>query len=89
VREAPFLGISTINIGSRQFRRGDAKSIKNFDVFNGKQLDKVIEKHWGKSFHADNSFGAGQSAKKFTKILNGKKIWELSLQKTFFETSNN
>ena len=89
VREAPFLGISTINIGSRQFRRGDAKSIKNFDVFNNEQLDKVIEKHWGKSFHADNSFGTGQSAKKFTKILNSKKIWELSLQKTFFETSNN
>ena len=89
VREAPFLGISTINIGSRQFRRGDAKSIKNFDVFNNEQLDKVIEKHWGKSFHADNSFGTGQSAKKFTKILNSKKIWELSLQKAFFDTSNN
>ena len=89
VREAPFLGISTINIGSRQFRRGDAKSIKNFDIFNDEQLDKVIEKQWGKSFHTDNSFGTGQSAKKFTKILNSKKIWELSLQKVFFEVSNN
>ena len=87
VREAPFLGIPSINIGSRQFRRGEAKSIKNFDVLKTKQLDKVVETQWGKRFKTDNSFGTGQSAKKFTKILNNKKIWELNLQKTFFETS--
>ena len=89
VREAPFLGVSTINIGSRQFRRGEAKSITNFDVFKDNQLDKTIENHWGKRFHADNSFGTGQSTKKFTKILNSKKIWELNLQKKFFEASTN
>ena len=87
VREAPFLGIPSINIGSRQFRRGEAKSIKNFDVLKTKQLDKVVETQWGKRFQTDNSFGTGQSAKKFTKILNNKKIWELNLQKTFFESS--
>ena len=88
VREAPFLGVSSINIGSRQFKRGGAKSIKNFDVFKNGQLDKLVEKQWGKRFEPDHSFGTGQSAKKFTKILNEKKIWELNLQKTFFETSN-
>ena len=88
VREAPFLGVSSINIGSRQFKRGGAKSIKNFDVFKNKQLDRLVEKQWGKRFRADNSFGTGQSAKKFIKILNDKKIWKLHLQKTFFETSN-
>ena len=88
VREAPFLGIPSINIGSRQFRRGEAKSIKNVDVFKNKHLDKVVESLWGKRFLTDNSFGTGQSAKKFAKILKEKKIWELNLQKTFFETSN-
>ncbi len=88
VREAPFLGISSINIGSRQFKRGGAKSIKNFDVFKNKQLDRLVEKQWGKRFRGDNSFGTGQSVKKFIKILNDKKIWNLHLQKTFFETSN-
>ena len=88
VREAPFLGISSINIGSRQFKRGGARSIKNFDVFKDGQLDKLVEQQWGKRFEPDKSFGTGQSAKKFTKILSDKKIWELNLQKTFFETSN-
>ena len=88
VREAPFLGISSINIGSRQFKRGGARSIKNFDVFKDGQLDKLVEQRWGKRFEPDKSFGTGESAKKFTKILSDKKIWELNLQKTFFETSN-
>ena len=87
VREAPFLGVPSINIGSRQFRRAGAKSIKNVDVFKNKNIDKLVESLWGKRFPTDNSFGTGQSAKKFTKILKNKKIWELSLQKTFFETS--
>ena len=52
-----------------------------------KHLDKVVESLWGKRFLTDNSFGTGQSAKKFTKILKDKKIWELNLQKTFFENS--
>jgi len=87
VREAPFLGIPSINIGSRQFRRAEAKSIKNVDVFKNKNLDKLVESLWGKRFSTDNSFGTGQSAKKFTKILKDKKIWKLNLQKAFFETS--
>ena len=66
----------------------NANQIKNFDVFKNGQLDKLVEKQWGKRFDPDHSFGTGQSAKKFTKILNDKKIWELNLQKTFFETSN-
>ena len=57
------------------------------DVFKNNDLDKVVENLWGKRFPTDNSFGNGQSAKKFTKILKNKKIWELNLQKTFFETS--
>ena len=65
-----------------------AKSIKNFNVFKDRQLDKLVENQWGKRFEPDNSFGTGQSANKFTKILNEKKIWELNLQKTFFETSS-
>ena len=88
VREAPFLGVSSINIGSRQFKRGGAKSIKNFDVFKNGQLERLVEKQWGKRFDPDHSFGTGHSAKKFTKILNEQKIWELNLQKTFFETSS-
>ena len=87
VREAPFLGIPSINIGSRQFRRAEAKSIKNVNVFKNKNIDKLVESVWGKRFPTDNSFGTGQSAKKFTKILKEKKIWTLNLQKAFFETS--
>ena len=87
VREAPFLGVPSINIGSRQFRRAEAKSIKNVDVFKNKNFDKLVESLWGRRFPTDNSFGTGQSAKKFTKILKDKKIWKLNLQKAFFETS--
>ena len=34
IYEAPMLGVPTINIGSRQFRRSKIKAIKNFEIEN-------------------------------------------------------
>ena len=87
VREAPFLGTPSINIGSRQKNRSFSKSVSNYSYQNDASLDKLIEKKWGDKHLSDKSFGSGNSSKKFIKILDQKKIWSLKTQKTFFEKS--
>ena len=87
VREAPFLGTPSINIGSRQKNRSFSKSVTNYSYQNDPSLDKLIEKKWGNKHLSDKSFGSGNSSKKFIKVLDQKKVWSLKTQKTFFEKS--
>ena len=85
VREAPFLGVPSVNIGSRQKNRSFANSVTNYSHQNKIPLDVIITKKWGTKHGPDKSFGSGNSSKRFVKILKQKKIWSLKTQKTFFE----
>lgn len=82
VREAPFYGIPSINIGSRQNNRAKAKSILNTnnsveDIFDAIQnvRSSKIEKHF--------EFGSGQSDKLFYELLKDDKTWNIAHQKPF------
>ncbi len=84
VIEAPFYGIPTINIGSRQNLRSDGKSIINCK-HNSKKLEKLINHFFTKKFKKNNDYGKGNSDKKITYILKNKKIWKTPLQKQLSE----
>lgn len=89
VREAPFLGITSIDIGSRQKRRSYAKSIVPFDPEVGSdRLNQLIVENWGKKYRSDDGFGDGDAGQRFLKIMNGDKIWALDLQKCFEDPPN-
>ena len=47
VREAPFLGVPSLNIGTRQTNRSDAKSIYNVDAFDTASIVESIDRVWG------------------------------------------
>ena len=85
VREAPFLGIPSINIGTRQTNRSSAKSIKNIVNPDISKLMKEIENFWGKKFKSDKTFGFGNASERFLKILSNEMFWRTSLQKYFIE----
>ena len=83
VREAPFLGLPSVNIGSRQHRRSDAASI----ISPGYQLAE-IRSAIGKALSMTNlpsvqQFGRGNSDKKFIKLLSSNTIWDTPRQKFF------
>jgi UDP-N-acetylglucosamine 2-epimerase (hydrolysing) len=84
VIEAPFYGIPTINIGSRQNLRSDGKSIINA-TYHSKKLEKLINHFYKKKFKKNNDYGYGNSDKKITSILKNKKIWKTPLQKQLSE----
>jgi len=86
VKEAPYYGVPTINIGTRQNNRSKQISIINTD-YKEKEILSAINKVGLLKQRFNNKeknyFGLGNSDKLFLKILQKKKIWELSRQKEF------
>jgi UDP-N-acetylglucosamine 2-epimerase (hydrolysing) len=81
IREAPFYGIPTIDIGERQKFRGNSISIKNFS-FNEKKILIYIKK-LNKKFNSSKYYGAGNSVSKISKIINKPDFWKTKIQKHF------
>lgn len=81
IREAPFYGIPTIDIGERQKFRGNSISIKNFP-FNEKKILNYIKK-LNKKFNSSKYYGAGNSISKISKIINKPTFWKTKIQKHF------
>ncbi len=80
VREAPFYGVPTIDLGNRQKNRTSNKSIYNLK-FNLSKILRVLKKIENKKFKKSKIYGEGYSAKKIVGILNSKNIWKTSTQK--------
>ncbi len=86
VREAPFYGIPTINLGSRQYKRSNQKSIINMD-FKEKEILKKLNYFFStdKKFKKSQEFGDGKSAKRFIQIILTKKFYNTKKQKYFVD----
>ena len=84
VREAPFYGINTINLGTRQYKRTSLKSIINLN-FNENKIITALKKCFKENFKniRSNEFGRGDSAKKFIQIIKSKNFFNTSKQKVF------
>ncbi len=80
VREAPFYGVPSIDLGSRQKNRTQNKSIFNLN-FNVKKILKTLDALNKKKFSIAKLYGEGDSAKKIVKILNSNNIWLTPRQK--------
>ena len=85
VREAPFLGITSINIGTRQNNRALSKSVKHSFGLKTSEIVELINKNWNKRYKPHNGFGDGNSREKFINFLKNDKIWSKNTQKVFEE----
>lgn len=82
IREAPFYGLPSINIGTRQNNRFLHPSI----VSVGYKLEEILDAInyiKGKQFPKSDYFGDGSSDGKFFEILRNKDVWRTSIQKQF------
>jgi UDP-N-acetylglucosamine 2-epimerase (hydrolysing) len=83
VREAPFLGIPSLDVGTRQNNRASGESITACSANERAVIDEFISTKWGHQLHADKAFGAGDSAERFVQKIRSSNYWEKSLQKLF------
>ena len=83
VREAPYYGVHSIDIGKRQLNRAKSDSIIHTSN-NKKDIAAAIQIVKEKERSDQNlSFGIGQSDKLFIDLLKSKSLWEIPCQKQF------
>jgi len=85
VREAPFLGVPSLNIGSRQNSRAKSPSITHCSAFDNDVIHEFLSRSWGKNFPREFSFGSGTAAVSFADTLNEPEFWAQPLQKSFVQ----
>ena len=84
IMEAPYYGVTTINIGNRQSNRLKTKLIKNIS-FNEKKIIKMVHQVKNRKIIKRKFFGDGNSAEKIEKLLLSNKIWNVNKQKSFID----
>jgi UDP-N-acetylglucosamine 2-epimerase (hydrolysing) len=85
IREAPFYGIPTVNVGTRQQGRSESCSI--IDTTNDTaDIKRGIHQACATPHHPSiTNFGKGNSAELFVHALNNPALWQGSTQKVFFD----
>ena len=83
VREAPFLGLPSIDIGTRQRDRKEADSVYNCSALDRGRILATLNNCWGKQIDNSSEFGSGDSCEKFVATLSDSGFWELPDQKVF------
>lgn len=84
-REAPYLGIPSLDLGTRQTKRTFAPSVSKACAFDRSALTRFFETEWGKRYERDVSFGTGTACEKFRDLLLSDKFWSRPMQKYFAE----
>lgn len=88
VREAPFLGLPSLDVGTRQNNRSSSPSITACSAFEPGVIDRFLEQAWGRHLAADTTFGAGSAAERFVKVLSAPAFWMRPMQKVFSPTAD-
>lgn len=83
VREAPFLGIPSLDVGSRQANRASAPSLRQVAAHDQAAIDAFLRDEWGKRYPRDTAFGEGRAADRFVEVLSDASFWSTPLQKRF------
>ena len=81
VREAPFLGLPSLDVGSRQNNRAQADSIFGCSAFDQEKIQLFLTNQWHHRYKVDASFGNGMASDQFVKALRKNEYWEVGTQK--------
>lgn len=87
VREAPFLGLPSLDIGSRQNQRTNAKGVHWCNASDTQAITQFLQDNWAlQPRKPDTAFGQGTAAAAFAQILQQAAFWQQPVQKTFAMT---
>ena len=85
VREAPFLGIPSLDIGTRQTNRANAPSLFTARASDTTTIAAFLTDEWGRSYQRHTAFGSGSAAQRFLEVLQDDGFWSASMQKRFHD----
>lgn len=84
VREAPYFGVPSINLGSRQHNRVQCNSIFNVKM-DEHDISLAVSNARAIPRESHSLFGGGGSDELFYQILTNKEIWNIRAQKSFID----
>ena len=85
VREAPFLGTPSLDVGTRQTNRAEAPSLMAVPASDAAGIAGFLDAEWGKRYDRHDAFGQGDAAARFAEIVSDYTFWEGALQKRFHD----
>lgn len=83
VREAPFIGIPSLDVGTRQTNRAQSKSVRMTNGHDQNSITRFLDEKWGLNYKKHAGFGEGKAADRFINVLNRSSFWNFNLQKAF------
>ncbi len=83
VREAPWLGLPSLDIGTRQTNRASAPSVHCADAHDAAAISRFLAEEWGNRYPRHDGFGQGRAADRFVAVLQDPAFWSRPLQKAF------
>lgn len=83
VREAPFLGLPSLDIGTRQTNRALSADVVSCAAHDDAAIGGFLDRYWGQGAKPDSGFGQGNAAQRFVEVLNSDAFWALDMQKNF------
>jgi UDP-N-acetylglucosamine 2-epimerase (hydrolysing) len=87
VREAPFLGLPSLDVGTRQNQRASGSSIVSASAHDAQAIAAFLQTHWHHHALASQAFGSGRSSEQFVSVLQTISYWSQGQQKAFAETA--
>ncbi len=85
VREAPFFGLPSLDIGTRQTNRAQSASVFSCAATDHVAIQKFLKTQWGQRHTPHTGFGEGRAADRFVATLNDDAFWSQGLQKAFHD----
>lgn len=83
VREAPFLGLSSLDLGTRQTNRANAASIVHASPYDCSAIKEFLVSRWNKRYARQEAFGEGTAAERFLYVIKSEFFWSQPMQKVF------
>lgn len=83
VREAPFFGVPSLAVGTRQKNRASGPSITACLATDRSIINSFLRDTWTQRFSSDFTFGDGNAANSFVEVINNPSFWCHPLQKSF------
>jgi len=83
IREAPFYGIPSVNVGTRQSSRHFSPGIVNCGYLDTEIIEAISRVPDVNQDTCDTTFGSGGSTEKFADALAADSFWEIKIQKKF------
>ena len=87
VREAPFLGVPSLDVGTRQTNRAQAASVTNCLAFDGDFIVQWTHDRWSRQEEKSESFGRGNASSRFVECIADPLFWDRGMQKLFVNPS--